>query len=406
LVPVAVRVVVVAEARLQRTPDGAVWSPSDPTYRFFARYLSAFEQVRVVARVSETSTIDGDTHRVDGPDVEVWPVPYYVGPREYLLRRSALVRAVRAAVTAEDAVILRAPSPIGSLLAAARERTRLPYALEVVGDPYDVFAPGTVDHPLRPVLRWQLSRRLRHQCRSAVAVSYVTEAYLQARYPADAAAVTASYSSVRLPEAAYLPQPRTAEPDRGTYRLVSVGSLAQLYKGIDTLVAATARLVSAGLPVHLTHIGDGRFRDQLEQLAARLGITENVTFAGTLPAGDLVRQRLDAADLFVMPSRTEGLPRALVEAMAWGLPAIGSTAGGIPELLSPDDLVAPDDVPGLTEAIRRMLTDPARRTAASARNLARAADFAEAALDRRREAFYQAVRRITGSVPVTTPHAG
>ena len=289
-------------------------------------------------------------------------------------------------------MILRVPSQISALLAAERERLRLPYGLEVVGDPYDVFAPGVVGHPLRPLLRQLFARTLRRQCASAAAVSYVTERWLQTRYPARHDAVTGTYSSVDLPPAAYLPQPRrsTAPPQAPT--LVSVGSLDQLYKGVDTLIEALAQLVGAGTDVRLVHVGHGRFRPRLEQLVARLGVADRVAFLGALPSGEPVRRQLDAADLFVMPSRTEGLPRALIEAMARGLPAIGSRVGGIPELLPDEDLVEPADPPGLAGAIARMLADPARMTEASARNLSRARHYSAESLADRRNTFYSRFR--------------
>ncbi len=397
------RVVVTVEARYSRTPDGAVWTRDGPAYRFFTRYLSAFDRVRVVARVANVSEPADGAHRVDGAGVEVWPVPCYVGPRQYLVRRGAVVRAVRAAAEPGDAVILRVPSPIGSLLASWRTRTHQPYAIEVVGDPYDVFAPGVVAHPARPLLRHRETARLRHQCRTALAAAYVTEGYLQSRYPARAGAVTAAYSSIDLPAAAYVPRPRRVDRTPAVATLISVGTLEQMYKGVDTLVAALARLVATGTAVRLVHVGDGRCRPRIEALAARLAVTDKVLLVGALPAGDAVRRQLDAADLFVMPSRTEGLPKALIEAMARGLPAIGSAVGGIPELLAPEDLVAPDDVAGLATAIRRLLADPSRMTAASARNLARAADFADERLAPRRTAFYRAVREATEAAAHVNP---
>jgi glycosyltransferase involved in cell wall biosynthesis len=267
--------------------------------------------------------------------------------------------------------------------------------LEVVGDPYDVFAPGIIRHPLRPVLRRLFVTRLRHLCRAATAVAYVTEGSLQARYPARPGAVTAVYSSVDLPAEAYVPRARTTGGTEQVTALVSVGSLEQMYKGIDTLIEAIARLTAAGMPVRLVHVGDGRFRAALEQLADRLGVADRVTCAGALPAGEAVRRQVDAAHLFVMPSRTEGLPRALIEAMARGLPAIGSQVGGIPELLPPADLVTPGDPIALATAIGRCVADPARMAEASARNLARARDFSAESLSQRRAAFYRAVREAT-----------
>ncbi|WP_323373708.1 glycosyltransferase [Plantactinospora alkalitolerans] len=389
------RVVVTVEARFSRSPDGTIWTRGGPSYRFFTRYLSAFDRVRVVARVADVPGRDDGAKRVDGAGVEVWPVPCYIGPAQYLTRRAAVVRAVRAAAEDGDAVVLRVPSPLGSLLAASRERAGLPYAVEVVGDPYDVFAPGVIRHPLRPLLRKRETARLRHQCRTAVGAAYVTDRYLQARYPARTGAVTAAYSSIELPAEAYREGPRRPDPGRQGHTLVSVGTLEQMYKGVDTLVEALARLVATGLPLRLVHVGDGRCRPRVERIAERLGVADRVVLTGALPAGAEVRRRLDEADLFVMPSRTEGLPKALLEAMARGLPAVGTAVGGIPELLPPDDLVPPDDPEGLAGSIRQFLTDPARMAAASARNLGRAADFADEPLARRRDVFYHALRDAT-----------
>ncbi|MCA2214077.1 glycosyltransferase [Jidongwangia harbinensis] len=403
------RVVVATESRFTRTPDGAVWTREGPAASFFARYLAAFDEVRVVARVADTAIPDPGARRVDGPAVAVWPVPHYLGPRQYLRRRPAVVRAARAAAAPGDAVVVRAPSPLGALLAGARHATGRPYAVEVTGDPYDVFAPGVVRHPLRPVLRRHLTAALRRQCRDAAAVAYVTEGYLQRRYPAAPGARTAVYSSVDLAPDAYVRRPRGARTVPGPPTLVSVGSLEQPYKGVDTLLRALARLHATGTPARLVHVGDGRCRPGLERLAADLGLGGQVHFAGMLPAGEPVRRHLDAADLFVMPSRTEGLPRALIEAMARGLPAVGTTAGGIPELLPPGDLVPPGDDAALAWVVAGHLTSPRRAAAASARNLARARDFADHVLTARRDAFYRALRRATGDAAArgrTTVAAG
>lgn len=386
------RVVVTTETRFSRAPDGSVWTPDGPAYPFFSRYLSAFDAVRVVARLHQVDQPPAGAYRVDGPGVELWPVPHYVGPRQYLARWRSIRQAVRAAAQPGDAVILRVPSPTGAMLAGWRERQRLPYAIEVVGDPYDVFAPGVVEHPLRPFLRQWGTTRLRHLCRSAGAVAYVTERHLQARYPSRPGAVSTAYSSVDLPEEAFVPEPRRVDEPPRPGTLISIGSLDQLYKGIDTLIEAVARLAADGAAPRLVHVGDGRFRPRLERLAAEVGVADRVSFAGTVPAGPAVRRRFDAADLVVVPSRTEGLPRALIEGMARGLPAIGTTVGGIPELLAEEDLVPPDDPFALAAAIRRFLADPARLTAASARNLDRARDYSVGSLRPRRDRFYRTVR--------------
>jgi glycosyltransferase involved in cell wall biosynthesis len=120
-----------------------------------------------------------------------------------------------------------------------------------------------------------------------------------------------------------------------------------------------------------------------------------VRFLGHLPPGDAVRKELDAADLFVLPSRTEGLPRALIEAMARALPCIGSSVGGIPELLSPSERFPPDDVDALAGKILEILGDRNRCSRLSHENLQKAGDHHLDALRPRRQAFYRAVREAT-----------
>ncbi|PTA46318.1 glycosyl transferase family 1 [Micromonospora sp. RP3T] len=380
------------EARLLRTADGRVWTRGGPDHTTWARYLSVFDEVRIVARVQPTDGTPVGASAVDGPGVHVWAVPYYVGPGQYVSRWREVRRAVGAAIGPHDACILRVPSQIGTLMARELRRRRQPYALEVIGDPWEVFAPGVVRHPLRPFFRRRFARQLAGQCRHASAVSYVTARSLQARYPAGPATVSLSCSDVDLPAEAFAAGPRPAADVARAWRLVSVGSLDQLYKGVDVLVDALALLADRSVDVRLRHVGDGRFRSRLAERADRCGVRQRVTFVGTLPPGDAVRAEFDRADLLVMPSRTEGMPRALVEGMARGLPAIGSAVGGIPEVLPAADLVPPGDPAALADAIQRMVATPARMAEASARNLETARTFAAERLTAQRDRFYTLVR--------------
>lgn len=327
------RLTITEECRYVRTPDNRFWVTFGTDYALWSRYLEAFDEVRVVARARDVAEIPPNALRVDGDRVTVAPIPYYQGPRQYVQQMPRIDRAVRRIAADAEAVLLRTPSTIATHMHRHITRRGLPYAMEVIGDPYAVFAPGVVEHPLRPFLRAWTTRNLKRQCESAVAVSYETSRTLQARYPTRPGALSTGISSVNLPPAAYVQEPRTHRPPSGSVTLMSVGSLEQLYKGIDTLIEAISLLGPSTPAVRHVHVGPGRYQPALEELATRLGVRDRITFAGWIPTVEALRHRLDSADLFVMPSRTEGLPRALIEAMARALPAIGSTAGGIPELL-------------------------------------------------------------------------
>ncbi len=404
------KLAVVLEHRFARTPDGAVWTDGPFGHSFFGRYLRVFDQVRVVARLAEAAQAEPYWVRADGEGVGFRAFPYYVGPRQYLARRGEIRRAAAGLLPPGEAVILRVPSQLAVSLAPTVRKQRRPYAVEVVGDPYDAFAPGTHRHPLREAFRRHGLFHQKKLCRQAAAAAYVTEHALQRRYPPGPDAFTTHYSSVELPPEAFVKEPGPPRALGQPLRVITVGSLDHFYKGPDTLLEALSLLNSGALlersrdhepGIELTFVGDGERRHELENMARRLGIENRVVFRGRASAGAAVRHELDRADLFVLPSRQEGLPRAMIEAMARGLPAIGSSVGGIPELLPPECVVPPDDPHALAACIQRLDNDQAEAKALAARNLAKSREYSEESLAPRRDAFYRRLSdRDDSSAPV------
>ncbi|HXG09744.1 MAG TPA: glycosyltransferase family 4 protein [Gemmataceae bacterium] len=381
------------EHRFRRTPCGKVWTQTMFAYPFMTGFLQVFDSVTVAARVEDVPSVPPDWKRADGPGVSFAPVPYYVGPWQYLGKFLRVGRALRGALGPTDAVVLRVPSVLGGRLAPELIRRGRPFGLDVVGDPYDVLGPGSVRVKFRPFFRWLLTRQLREQCAHACGVSYVTREALQRRYPARG--YSTSRSDVGLTDESFAAAPRPFSDGKYPLTLVTVATLAQLYKAPEVLLDAVAACVGAGLDIRLVVVGDGKHRAELEARAVALGIAGRVDFRGQLAAGAAVRAELDRADLFVLPSRQEGLPRAMLEAMARALPCVGSTVGGIPELLPPEDMVPPGDAAALAAKIREVITNPGRMAAMSARNLERAREYHADLMLKQRVEFYRYVRERT-----------
>jgi hypothetical protein len=395
----AMTVVVVLEYRFMRTADGTVWTDGTFAYRFWQRYLEVFDQVRVVARVQDVDILPPDWQAASGDRVNFAPIPYYIGLKQYLQKASQVKRSACAAVQPGDAVILRVASTIAETMTPMLKRQGHPYAVEVVADPYDVFAPGAIRHPLRSLLRWWCPIALRRQCATAAAAAYVTERALQKRYPAANRALMTAYSDVELPDEAFVLAPRSLRPQQRQFTLIHVGGMDQLYKAQDVLIAAVARCIDGGLDLRLVFVGDGRYRSLLEQQVKQLGIASRVMFCGQLTTAAAVQQQLQQADLFVLPSHQEGLPRAMVEAMAQGLPCIGSNIGGIPELLTEECIVMSGDIDALVRKvdnmINRFINEPDYFNQLSMRNWQRAQAYRDRFLRDRWRAFYTHVRSVT-----------
>lgn len=383
---------VTIEQRYARTPDGLYWTADQNAYPLFTRYLDVFEGVVVVARVEDVASVSEKHLRADGPGVTFHPLPHYHGFTQYLPQFASVNAAVRAGMPGPGAVFLHVASLIADIAAPTLQRLGYPYGVEAVSDPANTFAPGTMKHPLRPFLRYWFARSMTNACAHAAGASYVTKRYLQQRYPCPGFSV--GVSDVVIDDSALVAAPHTP-PTSGPIKLVFVGSLHQLYKAPDILVEAVRQCVQSGLDLHLTMIGDGKYRTEIEAQVQQASLTERVRFAGNLPGAAAVRAELDKADLFILPSRSEGLPRAVIEAMARGLPCISTTVGGIPELLEPQDLVPAEDAAALAQKITEFVTTPARMAQAAQRNLAEARDYHLETLKQRRQTFYRHIADVT-----------
>lgn len=146
------------------------------------------------------------------------------------------------------------------------------------------------------------------------------------------------------------------------FNIISIGRLTR-NKGQQILLDALALLAEKKLPIHLYLIGDGPDRQSLMNSVKELKIDRFVTFKGSLNQIE-VKKLLSESDLFVLPSFAEGIPVALMEAMAMGLPCIATMINGIPELITNEEngiLVFPSDVKELEKQINELYHNKNKR---------------------------------------------
>lgn len=172
-------------------------------------------------------------------------------------------------------------------------------------------------------------------------------------------------------------EPSSTAADRPT--VVAVGRLHPV-KGHDVLVRAMERVRRAVPTARLRLIGEGPARAETEALVRELGLGACVELLGERPA-EVVRDELRRAAVFVLPSRSEGMPISLIEAMATGCPAVATRVGGVPGVLEDGAglVVSPEDPEELADALVRLLSSDAARETYADRALSRAQAYAWAA---------------------------
>jgi glycosyltransferase involved in cell wall biosynthesis len=190
-----------------------------------------------------------------------------------------------------------------------------------------------------------------HRLAAHVAVGTATARDIEAMTGLPTGAVRVVHNGIPWPHSQPVPTPVNAD--------FVVGSVGRLHrqKGYDVLVRALAGLPGA----HLLLVGDGPERPALSSLADELGLTNRLTITGW---SERTTDWLSAMDVVAMPSRFEGLPLVLLEAMASGRPVVGTNVGSMGDALQHEHtglVVPPDDHVALAAALRRLQLDSALR---------------------------------------------
>lgn len=144
---------------------------------------------------------------------------------------------------------------------------------------------------------------------------------------------------------------------RDVPQILFVGNLADV-KQVDVLLKACAQLRETGESFHCNLVGDGPLRRDLENLTNLLDLKAHVSFHGQRPQSELV-EWYRSANVVALPSRSEGIPNVLLEAVACGTPFVASRVGGIPEIEAGQlsKLVAPGDVKAMADALAPALLE-------------------------------------------------
>ena len=367
--------------------DDRYYAGNQERFDFFERYLRVFDNLRIVLRCEEEELKKGRVPLDQDPRIEFVPVPMFHGPKDYAKKYFAVGKALRNVTDGCDAAVLRLPSTVAMRIGKQVSSKGLPYACEVVFDAEDGWR-GTTGVTR---LAWKrIDKQMRSMCAMADGVSCVTEHYLQQHYfPNRPDAFTEHYSSLALDKLFY--GAAKSFPHHKPFVIAHTANQVEYdgRKGHVEIIRSLKLLKDRGVNVKARFAGKDYFGGvgKLQELAQKLGVSDRVEFLGFISRDEL-NQFLSESDIYVMPTKAEGLPRVIIEAMAKGLPCITTPVSGNPELVSNHFLVDYYDIRILADRIEELTEDASLYEQTSQENFDRSLEYEASILQARRDAFY------------------
>ncbi|MFG6496243.1 glycosyltransferase [Fictibacillus sp. UD] len=328
-------------------------------YGVIADEITMLTRVRVVSNKEELRKYS----KINNKNFSVIECPNLASLKGLLFNINVAKRIIVKAVYEAEKVIIRLPCIMGSIVANEAKRQKKQYLIEVVGCPWDsLWNHSNKGKIIAPYL-WRNTRKVINK---APYVLYVTNEFLQRRYPSKGKTMGCSDVVIPTTKIEVLEQRLTKIKKKTFNSPIILGTTAALdvrYKGQEYVIAAIAKLNKAGKNYEY-HLAGGGSKSYLESMAMKFGISDKVKFLGSLPH-EQVFDYLDNIDIYIQPSKTEGLPRALIEAMSRGCPTLGSSTGGIPELVNEKFLFnigSVDEITRLLEEMDSEMTEEVNRS--------------------------------------------
>lgn len=366
-----------------------VYSDKFP-YEVFSRYLEKFDEVYVWGRVEVLPNKPEKSSIASGERVFFKFGDNISSLKSFFGYRKKIRAELEKQIDEVDAVAVRLPSEYGLMAADIALKNKKPWSVEVVGCVWDaLWNYGGIKSKLYASVAYL---RMKNTVRKARFALYVTSEFLQDRYPAKNGAVTTSISNVEISVSDYEVLNKRLSKieqknDKG-FVLGTIGSLKTKYKGVQVGIKALHEILDKIPDVEFRVLGKG-YTSPYKKLAKNLNVEENVYFDGSLPSGDPVMKWLDEIDIYIHPSLTEGLPRALIEAMSRGCPAVGSSVGGIPELIEQKYLHKPKDHKKLADDLLGLMRNNELMKRVATRNFQNSKQYSKSVLDNRRAVYLE-----------------
>jgi len=358
----------------------------------FERYVDLNDSITVITRMEYSSDIYKATI-LTLPNLKFRPIKGLLFSKAFTIYLIYNLQLFNSEIRKADFIVVRLPSFLGVFGLIVNLYYKKKYFIEVAGDAESALLTSRE----KPSIAFRSFTKIffklnRYFIKNADGAIYVTKSALQNKYPTRGFSNYASNVELKVPDINF--DLERYKANESTLRIGMIADYNNPYKGVKEAIQSINILKGEGYNVNLYIVGSGSLLEYYQQLATELEVGENTIFKGRLKANHEILEWLASLDLYIQPSYTEGLPRALVEAMSVGLPAIATNVGGIPELIDEKYLVPPYDAKLLAVKMSYLLDSEILRVEAGIRNHQVAKEYDHTILNQRRTEFWSKARSI------------
>lgn len=354
---------------------------SSKAYSIYKRYADAFGDIILCCRVVGMEKLDETLFPATFID-EVIQInnlgKVFTGVYDNL---------IRSRLNECDLAIVRLPSIIAYRCADIAIQNQIPYLSELMCDGWDPYwNHGIKGKIIAPYMHMKM-KKITYQSDFAL---YVTEKYLQRRYPCKNASINSSNVLIKNVDISVYENrvKRINSTDMKNLSLMTTANVDIVSKGQKYVIKSIKSLAKMGINVKYYLVGAGDKR-KLEKIAIKENVVENIIFLGQQPL-EKIMEIIDHIDIYIQPSLQEGLPRAVIEAMSRGCPCLGADTAGIPELLDAAYIFDRASVKSIINIISKL--DKSDLYYAAEHNFAYSKMYTLDKLDKRRNDYFQKVK--------------
>lgn len=365
--------------------DGFVYSFASHGNSFWAKYLNVFDSIQVLGIDILKKYDNGKVEKITDSRINIHIMPNNPYPLDFV-KDHKIKKTLKAYIKESDAIIIKPSTRRGIMAIKICKKIHKPYMIEVTGDIYSALKnkKSIVKRFYAPIIYRQTLKAI-SDCEFGL---YVTQDYLEKLYPIQGKQCGCTDSIISDPDIDDLNKRiekiEYCQEDK-VFKIGLVGTYHGNGKGLDTAIEALS-ICDKKCELHILGVGVKKDRDYWYSFASKKNF-QNLFFDEPKTCVQDVLDWNKTMDLIILPSRSEGLPRCIVESMSVGCPCIVSNVCGLPELINKEWLHNPGDFKTLSILIERAFSSKETLIEMARDNFMKSKQYTFDVLTKKRDAF-------------------